>query len=119
MKLIKDLLTGENFIPRRSNQKFASSINRTRYNNRNANDQRKLKAPVNRKLDQNRTIMKKILKNRQEIEVSKDFLLGAGFDFSCYTQIRMKGEVPYCGIFEYGIYRINEDKYKLNYFNNG
>jgi hypothetical protein len=70
-----DLLTQEEFTKQRSNQKFASSKNRIRYNNLKARKKRITKGPIDRTLDQNRTILSRILGDKTEIVVSRDYLL--------------------------------------------
>ena len=119
MENSKDLFTQEEFIKRRSNQKFASSKNRIRFNNLKARQKRLMKDSVNRKLDQNRTILSRIIGDKPEIIVSKDYLLGAGFSFNYYSFIKEVNAVTYCGIYEYGIAKTSDDKFKIIKFNHG
>jgi hypothetical protein len=88
MENIKDPLTQEGFTRHLSNQKFASSKNRIRFNNIKARKKREIKAPVDRILDQNRKILSGIIRDKVEIIVSKDYLLGAGFSFHYYSFIK-------------------------------
>jgi hypothetical protein len=119
MENAKDLLTQEEFIRQRSNQKFASSKNRIRFNNLIARQKRLMKGSVDRKLDQNRTILSRIIGDKPEIIVSRDYLLGAGFHFAYYSfNHEIKG-VTYSGIYEYGIAKTSDDKFKIIKFNHG
>ena len=77
----KDPLTGELFIKRRNNQKFANRHNQIRYNNNKAQKKRDAKLPFEKALDKNRTILKKILGDGKEKLISRDYLLGMGFSF--------------------------------------
>lgn len=119
MEKAKDLLTQEEFIKQRSNQKFVSARNRIRYNNLKARQKRLTKAPVDRELDQNRTILNRIIGDKPEIIVSRDFLLGAGFSFNYYSFLRKITDVTYFGIYEYGITKTSDGKFKIINFNNG
>lgn len=115
----KDPLTQEEFLKQRSNQKFVSSRNRIRFNNLKAKQKRLMKGTVDRKLDQNRTILSRIIGDKSEIIVSRDYLLGAGFHFSYYSfNHEIKG-ITYAGIYEYGIAKISDDKFKIIKFNHG
>ena len=117
MDKAKDLLTQEEFIKSRSNQKFSSPENRIRYNNLKARHKRAAKNPVDRLLDMNRTILKRILGDNNEIVVSRDFLLGAGFSFKYFSyQIEVDG-VTFAGIYEYRVAHIGNDQYKIIQFN--
>lgn len=119
MENAKDPLTQEEFIKQRSNQKFASSTNRIRFNNLKARQKRLMKGYVDRKLDQNRTILRRIIRDKPEITVSRDYLLGAGFHFAFYSYIKEINGVTYTGIYEYGIAKISDDKFKIIKFNYG
>lgn len=113
----KDLLTQEAFYKKRSNQKFANPQNRIRYNNLKAGKKRAAKAPFEKPLDHNRTILKKILGANPERVVSKDFLLGAGFSFGLYTYNRTVNDCTYSGIFEYGVTKLSNGNFKIIKFN--
>jgi hypothetical protein len=119
MENSKDPLTQEEFVKRRSNQIFASSKNRIRFNNQKARQKRLMKGPVDRILDQNRKVLSRIIGGKTEIIVSKDFLLGAGFSFNYYSFIKEINGVPYSGIYEYGIAKMPDDRFKIIKFNHG
>jgi hypothetical protein len=119
MENSKDPLTQEEFVKRRNNQKFATSNNRIRFNNQKARQKRIMKGFVDKLLDQNRTILSRILGNRTERIVSKDYLLGAGFSFEFYSFIKEVNGVNYFGIYEYGIAKTSDDKFKIIKFQYG
>lgn len=119
MENAKDLLTQEEFIKHRSNQKFASSRNRIAYNNQKARKKRITKGPIDKLLDLNRTILSRIIGNKTEIIVSRDYLLGAGFNFSYYSYIREVTGVTYSGIYEYGITKTFDGSFKIIKFSHG
>ena len=119
MQQAKDLLTQEVFVKRRSNQKFARSQNRIRYNNQKAQKKRTAKAFVDRPMDRNRTILARILNGRNEMTVSRDFLLGAGFTFDLFNYQKMEDDHIYAGIYEYGAVKVNETTYKIKKLQNG
>lgn len=115
----KDPLTQEDFIRQRSNQKFASSKNRIRFNNLKAREKRLMKGSIDRILDKNRTILSRILGDKLEISVSRDYLLGAGFSFNYYSFLKDVNAVTYSGIYEFGIAKISDGKYKIIKFTHG
>jgi hypothetical protein len=78
-----------------------------------------MKGSVDRMLDQNRTILSRIIGNESEIIVSKDYLLGAGFHFAYYSFNPVIKGITYSGIYEYGIAKTSDDKFKIIKFNHG
>ncbi len=119
MQQDKDLLTQEVFVKRRSNQKFANPQNRIRYNNKKAQRKRTAKAFVDGPLDRNRTILARILHGKNEVTVSRDFLLGSGFTFDLYHYQKMEDDQVYAGIYEYGVTRVSESTYKIKKLQDG
>jgi hypothetical protein len=117
MEKAKDPLTQEEFNKRRSNQKFATANNRIKYNNQKARKKRLAKGSIDRMLDTNRTVLSRIIGNNTEIIVSRDYLLGAGFSFSYYSYSREVNGVTYAGIYEFGIAKILDNKFKIIKFN--
>lgn len=80
-----DPFTSEEFTAKRHNQRFSCRVNQIAFNNKLAREKRELLRESNTKLNTNRAILKKLYENGK-IEVSKEFLLGAGFNFLYYTQ---------------------------------
>jgi len=117
MDTAKDLLTQEVFYKKRNNQKFANPQNRITFNNLKARKKRAAKSHVDRRLDLNRTILKRILGDKTEAVVSKDYLLGAGFLFPYFSYQKAVKDLTYAGIYEFGITRTTDDKYKIIKFN--
>ncbi len=109
MEEIQDLLTGELFTPSRSDQKFANRQNQIRYNNLKARQKRRAKAEIDRTLDTNRTILKKLLGTKKEVIKSRDFLLGAGFHFGISTHKIEKDNKLWSCIYEYALVPIQDD----------
>ena len=100
-----DPLTGELYIPKRYNQKFATKQNQIDYNNIKARKKRHLKIGVDRILDKNREVLKSILKNRRSIIISKDFLLGAGFNMNHFSGLFKIDDQDIYAIYEYTLLR--------------
>lgn len=109
----KDPLTGEAFVPRRTNQRFASRRNQIHYNNLKAGEKRKAKAQLDRLLDKNRTILKTVLVDKKEVILSKDYLLGAGFHFGALTHNVKVGEATFHCIYDFSYTRHENNKYKI------
>ncbi len=110
MEQLQDLLTGEPFTPTRSDQKFANRQNQIRYNNLKAREKRKAKGQIDRTLDTNRSILKKLLGNKKEVIKSRDYLLGAGFHFGISThKIEREGKLLSC-VYEYALILLKDDQ---------
>ena len=76
-----------------------------------------MKGSIDRILDQNRTILIRILGDKTETIVSKEYLRGAEFSFNYYSFIKEVNTVTYFGIYEFGITKISDEKYKIINFN--
>lgn len=118
MDTATDPLTGEVFYKQRSNQKFASRENQIRYNNKIAEEKRRIKASIDKKLDKNRTILKNILRNQTEVIKSIDFLHGAGFDFFIHTHNYIKGQQKFSCVYEFAFGIVEKGKIKIFRYGN-
>lgn len=113
MKEAKDPLTGEKFIKKRDNQVFANRKNQIKFNNLKAQEKRKSTAQLNKLLDTNRKILKRLLNDKKEIIKSYDFLLGAGFHFGVNTHtINIENKKWTC-IYEYSYLFLGENQFKI------
>jgi len=113
METRNDLLTGEEFIPSRRNQRFASRQNQVRYNNQLAQQKRDAKRPLDRALDVNRTILIRLLGGAESVTKSREFLLGAGYDFKAFTQTGKDEMFNYYCVYEMALFILGEDKYLI------
>lgn len=115
MNQIQDLFTGEMFTPRKSTQKFVRSENRIMYHNRNFSKLRHSLAKVDKPLQKNRKIILSLLGNTKEVIKSKEFLLGAGYDFRFFTCAATDKDGKYVScIYEFIISSIGDGKFKLS-----
>ena len=113
---IKDLLTGDLFIPKRSNQLYVNRTNQIRMNNLRAKTKRTIKAVIDKPLDVNRTVLLKMLEDRQEIIRSEQFLLGAGFNFNFYTHssvLDKEKDIILYFVYEISIMPLENKQYKI------
>ena len=101
MKTI-DPYSGMEFTPKRHNQRFACRVNQIAYNNMLARKKRELLRASNTKLNTNSSVLKKLLE-RGNKTVSKEFLLGAGFNFHYFTQNTADGNGNYMAVYDYCI----------------
>jgi hypothetical protein len=113
MEVRQDLLTGEEFIPSRRNQLFVCRQNQVRYNNLLAQQKRDAKRPLDRALDLNRTILMRLLGEAKSVTYSKDYLLGAGYEMSAFTQTAKKEDVSYWCVYEFALTPLAEGKFKI------
>lgn len=109
----EDPLTGEQFVPRRMNQRFASRSNQVKFNNLKAARKRKAKARHDRVLDKNRNILQRLLGDKKEVVLSKDYLLGAGFNFRMQTHSLTSGQKVFVCIYDYAYTRLENNQYKI------
>ncbi|MFT7611098.1 MAG: hypothetical protein ACI9J3_000036 [Parvicellaceae bacterium] len=105
----KDPYSGEEFYPHRNNQKFASKENQIKFNNAKAQQKRDATATVNKWLNSNRNILKKLLGKKNSVSKSQDYLLGAGFHFHYFSNSAVIDGTPCQIIYEYYIVN-NGDK---------
>ena len=110
MEQINDLLTGEPFTPSRSDQKFANRQNQIRYNNLKAQQKRKAKADIDRTLDTNRNILKRLLGDKEQVTKSIEYLLGAGFHFGITTHKIDKDDKRWNCVYEYAFIHLKDDQ---------
>lgn len=111
MKL--DLLTGEEFIPKRSTQKFANAKNRIAYNNLNATKLRQSTSHINKPLHLNLRILNELMKNKKEAIFHEQFLLGKGFSFIVRTHTEVFNGEDICAIYQYIILPLENEQFKI------
>ena len=80
-----DPFTKETFVPKRSNQLFASRKNQVDYNNMIAKQKRDFKETYLSKIEHNYRVMKNALVNKSEDEVTVEYLSSQGFHFAFLT----------------------------------
>ena len=78
----KDPLTGEDFIPKKSSQRFATPQNRIKHNNLKASQTRLKRAWVDKPLHKNHTILLELIGSKTEIIIHEEFLRGRGYNFN-------------------------------------
>jgi hypothetical protein len=80
-----DLLTGEPFIAKRINHKFAKSSNRIKFHNRKATKLRHSVAHINKPLHQNLKILNDIMAETMKKKFHREWLAGKGFNYGVMT----------------------------------
>jgi hypothetical protein len=88
-----DPYSGETFQKSRSNKRFANLRNKNAYHNAFAKKERDRISNVQKPLLRNRKILELLLGEKEEVTVSRDFLLGRGYNFTCYTGSDQKRRV--------------------------
>jgi|SRR6185436_15446976 len=110
---LKDPQTGEVFVPKRSNQKFATRKNQIKFNNEKQKVIRKENYHVNRNLANNKKILKTLLGDAEDVVKSKDYLLGAGYQFAYFTHtLRTGAQLVYCN-YQYCIFFTENNNIKI------
>lgn len=77
--------SGEEFFPKRNNQRFASPKNKSDYHNSINNELKKLTSDIDRKLHRNFRILLEIMLGKEKYILSKDYLKGKGYSFEVLT----------------------------------
>lgn len=108
-----DPLTGEYFIPSRTNQVFATEENRIAYNNAKAKSFRNRKAFVDKPLHKNMQILSELLNGKNFVEVHRQFLLGRGFSLNTFTHYSEHQSKPYPSVYEFTIIPLGNDLFKI------
>lgn len=111
----KCLFSGEEFIPKRNNQIFASSHNRNRYHNDINNGIRNHLKHTNNQLMMNYKIGVKLLDGRKSVPFHEEFLKGQGFDFKYFTNFipcnDIEKEVYH--VYDFSFQKIENDNYLI------
>jgi hypothetical protein len=107
--MAKDLLTGEEFEPKKVTQKFATPENRIKYNNNKAAAERRAVAYVNDRLRDNKRILDKLMKGKDEYTFKQDYLLGKGYSFFVLTNLKVIDNQQYFCLYYYMIMNDNTD----------
>ncbi len=100
---LKDPLTGELFIPKRVNQRFASAINRNKFNNRMANELRKERDKINAPLNKTHRKLSVLMKGKDEAIFSKEYLKGYGVELNLFNHIVRIDNIGHHAVFEFVI----------------
>jgi len=108
-----DLLTGEKFESSRSNQNFKNPQNRIRYYNGKAKNLRLKTAYINKPLHNNIRILDEIMKDKAEIVLHKQFLLGKGLSFGVHTHYETFQGQQYRAIYQYIIIPLDNGQIKI------
>ncbi|GEM_PF-1132504 len=112
-KLKKCPYSGEIFIPKRSNQKFASKRNRLSYYNKQYKEKREPLRRINQKLFYNYSILEIALDNASEVLVSNDYLRGRGFDFTYITHFTKYNDHRYFCLYDIAFRKIADNQTQI------
>lgn len=101
------------FIPKRSNQIFATNEFRIAFHNNINNTTRKKLSDINNRLAKNYKTLVELVGKNKEIIIHKEFLKGKSFSFKVFTHlIQHEGGFVY-GIYDYSFFKIDADNYKI------
>lgn len=109
----KDPLTGEEFIPKKNSQRFATPQNRIKYNNEKASKINLERAFIDKPLHANRNILKQILGNKPEATIHCEFLRGKGYNFPLFTHYDKWEGINVPCIYEYMIIKLPNQQIKI------
>jgi hypothetical protein len=106
----KDPLSGEQFIPKRLNQRFASASNRKKFNNQQANELRKKRAIFYGPLNETHLLLIRLMEGKDESVFSYDFLEGYGIQFKLFTHFKTIQGIRHNCVFEFTLIIDNTNK---------
>ena len=109
----QDLLTNEEFIPSRINQKFAKAQNRIKFYNDRANEFRHSIAYISKPLYKNIKIVNELMGSKKESTFHKQFLLGKGFSIGAYTHIEQYDNKRQFAIHKYILMFLENEQIKI------
>jgi len=83
----KDPLTGEEFVAKRANQRFASIENKIRYHNRKNAEINKERAFFEKPCKKSELVLRALYNPKSENIFHKEFLRGKGVNFRAYNHV--------------------------------
>lgn len=83
----KDPLTGEEFVAKRSNQRFATADNKIRYHNRKNSELYRIRSPYEKPLKQSHRELIALYNPNSDNKFHVKFLKGRGVDTGAYNHI--------------------------------
>ena len=113
MEKAKDLLTGEYFIKKRINQRFASPQNRIVYYNKKANEIRHTLFYINKPMYSNFRILSELMANEYDAVFHKEYLKGKGINFMINTHYELFEGKSRNAIYNYIIIALENDKIRI------
>jgi hypothetical protein len=97
----RDLLTGEEFMPSRKNQKFVTEENRIKYYaNRNKRNTH-IKTVINAHLKNNLKILNQLFKRGNEKAFTRQFLIDKGVQLNIHTHFAIWQEKQQIALYQY------------------
>ena len=114
-KIRKCLFSGEEFIPKRNNQVFATKNNRITYHNDLNNKLRNELKSTNHQLMTNYKICLELLDKNKTRNAHREFLKGKGFDFRYFTNIaENNNKTGYTyAIYEFAFEKTDDNNYLI------
>jgi hypothetical protein len=109
----QDLLTNEEFVPSRINQKFAKAQNRIKFYNDRANEFRHSIAYISKPLYTNIKILNELMRGKKEATFHKQYLLGKGFTIGLNTHIEQYDNKNLFAIHKYIILPLANEQIKI------
>jgi hypothetical protein len=101
------------FIPKRSNQKFANKECRVAYHNEISNNVRKKIAKTNKPLLNNHKIFSELLSGKNEGVFHQEFLVGKGVSFQVFTGLKKLDNDYAYQVFEFYYHKIDQFNFKI------
>jgi hypothetical protein len=113
MKKKVDPYTGETFIPKRTNQRFANRDNQIAFNNAKAKRERDRQGKIDNQIRRNYQILDELLKTDEIVQKTREYLLGKGYNFNFMNNKRAYNGQSYFGVYDCGIRAIGNNIFEI------
>lgn len=113
MKKKIDPFTGETFIAKRTNQRFATRENQIAFNNAKAKKERDWQGKIDNQIRKNYQILNELLKTQDSIQRTREYLLGKGYSFSFMNNHRAFKGQSYFGVYDCGIRPLGNNNFEI------
>jgi hypothetical protein len=116
METKTDPFSGEEFIPKRRNQKFATQENKVAFNNDKAAKIREERAQINNVIKRNHEILKLLLNNEKEKTVDLKTLDDLSFKFNYYLKLERINHKSHFSIYDINYTLLNNENKQIKIY---
>lgn len=110
----KDPLTGEEFVAKKSSQRFATAANRIKFNNKQASILNQERAFFDKPCKKGELVLRTLYNPKSDNIFHKEYLLGKELQFDAYNHIAVMKNEKFFAYYGYAIRKIpNSNNYQI------
>jgi hypothetical protein len=113
METAVDLLTGQEFLKKRINQRFSCPQNRIKYYNKKANEIRHTLFYINKPLYSNFRVLSEVMGSNEEAVFHKEYLKGKGINFAIHTHYENYEDKARTAIYNFILIALDNNSIKV------